>query len=318
MSPHQADREARLWLSLCSAPGDPVVGELVATLGALGLRRALSADTPTALPGRLSRYLTKLRAHTPALPHEGHMQRTVDRITRSGLQVVTPFDEHWPERLNDLGPKAPLALFFRGDAHVLGRSGRNVAIVGTRMPSQTGLSAARQIAWHQINAGRTIVSGGAKGIDAVGHLVSLESGVPTIAVLAQAPDRPYPPEHRGMCDDIARCGVVVSEVPPGIHHGGKGFLARNRLIAALATLTIVVEAPLRSGAVSTAAHAAHLEREVMAVVYEEREAHSGSTQSVVHNGESSSQPGDNRGCERIIEQWAGQPLYWPHPIGEKV
>jgi DNA processing protein len=173
------------------------------------------------------------------------------------------------------------------------------------------LNAAREIAWHQINAGRTIVSGGAKGIDAVGHMVSLESGVPTIAVLAQSPNRPYPPEHRGMCAEIAHRGVVVSEVPPGIHHGGKGFLARNRLIAALATLTIVVEAPLRSGAISTAAHAAHLEREVMAVLYEEGEKHSGFTQVGVGKTGTMGLPGDNRGAERVIEQWAGQTILWP-------
>lgn len=311
------DRDARLWLSLCTRPGDPLVGELVAAFGAVKLRQVLTADSSLTLQGRLGAHLKKLRASKLVLPPEGHLQRTVERISRAGLHVLAPLDKHWPASLNDLGAKAPLLMFLRGNPQVLGRIGRNVAVVGTRTPSEVALSAAREISWHQICAGRTIVSGGAKGIDAVGHLVSLESGVPTIAVLAQSPDRPYPPEHRGMCNDIARHGVVVSEVPPGVHHGAKGFLARNRLIAALATLTIVVEAPVRSGAISTAAHAAHLDREVMAVLYEDYEAYSGSTRARWRETASRQFHGDNRGSERIIEQWAGHPLYWPLSIHEK-
>ncbi|AVG23586.1 DNA processing/competence protein DprA [Pontimonas salivibrio] len=317
MTLQQPERLARLWLSLCSPPGDPLVGELVATLGAVRLRDILSAGSPTPLSGRPEACLKRLRESGLTVPHDGHMPYVLDAISREGLQVLTPGDTHWPASLKDLGTKAPLALFFRGAAEVLGRTGRNVAIVGTRTPSALGLNAAREIAWHQINAGRTIVSGGAKGIDAVGHMVSLESGVPTIAVLAQSPNRPYPPEHRGMCAEIAHRGVVVSEVPPGIHHGGKGFLARNRLIAALATLTIVVEAPLRSGAISTAAHAAHLEREVMAVLYKKSEAHSGATQVEAEKKGTIGLPGDNRGAERVIEQWAGETILWPPEISQK-
>lgn len=316
MTPEQPDRHARIWLSLCTPPGDPVVGDLVTILGAVKLRRILTAEDQTFFPGRIGALLKKLRAGNLAMPKEGQLHRTLDAIARAGLQVLTPSDRHWPQSLNDLGPKTPVALYVRGVAQVLGRVERNVAIVGTRTPSRVGLSAARQIAWGQINSGRTIVSGGARGIDAVGHLVSLESGVPTIAVLAQAPNRPYPPEHGGLFDDIAHRGAVVSEVPPGVHHGGPGFLARNRLIAALATLTVVVEAPLRSGAISTAAHAAHLDRKVMAVIYKKTEGCSGVTRFGVHNGRHSDASVDNRGGERVLEQWAGEALHWPEPIRE--
>ena len=106
------------------------------------------------------------------------------------------------------------------------------------------------------------------------------------------PTAPYPPEHRGLFDDIAHTGVVVGETLPGVTRGPEGFLARNRLIAALSELTIVTEAPMRSGALGTAAHAAKLQRELVAVTYPDH------------------QPG-NDGAIRILEQWAGTELAWP-------
>lgn len=313
----ERDFQARLWLSLCVPPGDPLVGGLVATLGAVRVQQLVRSPARSGLSGRLARQVTALQQRTLVLPTEATLQRVHDAIARSSLQVLTPADREWPPGLGDLGARAPLLLCVRGVASALHRVGRQVAIVGTRTPSLVALSAAREIAWHQITAGRTIVSGGAKGIDAVGHLVSLESGVATVAVLAQSPDRPYPVEHRGLFDDIAQCGAVVSEVLPGVSHGASGFLARNRLIAALASLTIVVEAPIRSGAISTAAHAAHLDRAVMAVVYEQHEADSGSSRLGVQNGGQRVFPVDNRGAERVLEQWAGEAIHWPALIREK-
>ncbi|HSO64655.1 MAG TPA: DNA-processing protein DprA [Ornithinibacter sp.] len=130
--------------------------------------------------------------------------------------------------------------------------------MGSRAATDHGLTVAGDIAHGLVARGWTVVSGAAYGIDAASHRAALAADGPTVAVLACGADRAYPVTHRGLLDAVARTGAVVSEVPPGCAPYRSRFLARNRLIAALARATVVVEASLRSGSLTTAREARDL------------------------------------------------------------
>lgn len=187
------------------------------------------------------------------------------RAARAGLQTTCRHQPGYPARLAEM-PDAPAVLHVRGG---LGRltelaGGRTIAIVGARRATPQGLEIARGLGRGLASAGVTVVSGMALGVDAAAHDGALATGS-TIAVLAGGADRPYPPSKRGLWERIARGGAVVSEFPPGFVARRWGFPARNRIIAGLAELTVVVEATQRSGALITAGLARELGREVAAV-----------------------------------------------------
>jgi DNA processing protein len=140
-----------------------------------------------------------------------------------------------------------------------------VAIVGTRRASPEGLEVARALGRGLASAGVTVVSGMALGIDSAAHAGAVESGGRSVAVLAGGADVPYPARKRALHDQLRRHGAVVSEMPPGFRAHRWCFPARNRVIAALADATIVVEAAERSGSLITAELALELGREVAAV-----------------------------------------------------
>jgi DNA protecting protein DprA len=168
----------------------------------------------------------------------------------------------YPADLTDL-PNPPAELFSLGNLALLERP--VVAIVGTRKATPYGERATRNIARELARAGACIVSGMARGIDAAAHRTALEQGGGTVAVLGTGIDVPYPATHRGLHSAIATAGLVLSENPAGaLAHKG-AFPKRNRIIAALARVTIVVEAGHKSGALNTASHAADLGRVVAAV-----------------------------------------------------
>lgn len=142
-----------------------------------------------------------------------------------------------------------------------------VAIVGTRFADEDALEFTRTLAAELAAAGRTVISGGARGIDAAAHRGALDAGGFTLAVLASGFDPPYPPEHAELFAEICGAGALVCEHPDGTPpHRGR-FLERNRLIAALASAVVVVQAPVRSGALSTAALGIRLKRPVFTVPY---------------------------------------------------
>lgn len=140
-----------------------------------------------------------------------------------------------------------------------------VAIVGSREPSGYGMRIARELSGALTAAGACIVSGMAFGIDAAAHRAALEAGGQTAAVLGGGIDCVYPRSHGELYDAIATCGVVVSEFPPGTTPFRGCFPRRNRIIAGLCKLTIVVEAGAKSGALITATNAVELGRNVAAV-----------------------------------------------------
>lgn len=175
--------------------------------------------------------------------------------------VLTPDAPGWPGQLEAL-TRPPSALHLLGALPPLARA---VAIVGTRRPDAAAERFTRTLAGDLARAGCPIVSGGAFGIDAAAHLGALEAGGLTIAVLASGLGRPYPAGNRALFARIVTQGALLSEAgEAGTLHRG-AFLERNRIVAALGQVIIVVQAPHKSGALSTAAHARKLGRPVLAV-----------------------------------------------------
>jgi DNA processing protein len=168
-----------------------------------------------------------------------------------GVRVLVPGDPQWPVGLDRLG-EPPYCLFVRGHADLGALVERSVAIVGSRAATEYGLRVAADLADGLAMRGFTIVSGAAYGVDSAAHRAALAAAGPTVAVLACGADRAYPTAHRGLLDQIAAVGAVVSEVPVGCAPYRSRFLARNRIIALLARATVVVEANLRSGSLTTA------------------------------------------------------------------
>ena len=195
---------------------------------------------------------------------EAHMAATC------GAWLVTPADPLWPPQLNDLGPDRPYGLWCRGDSrHLLDLSSApSVALVGSRDPSIYGTEATTHLAAELARRGYTVISGGAMGIDIAAHRAALTqqgSDLPTIAFMAGGLDRLYPAQNSDALNMIVDRGLIMSEVSVGNTPTRWRFLERNRLIAALARHTIVVEARWRSGALNTARHAMEIGRTLWAV-----------------------------------------------------
>ena len=181
---------------------------------------------------------------------------------RDRIYSVGRDDPRYPAALLDL-TDAPAQLWAIGDLDVLAPP--IVAIVGTRRATVYGERITRELSASLARAGACIVSGMARGIDGVAHIAALEVNGRTAAVLGTGVDVAYPPSHRALHRRIAASGLLLSEMPIGAHCHGGSFLQRNRLIAALAQLTIIVEAPERSGALRTGSFAEELHRTVAAV-----------------------------------------------------
>ena len=195
---------------------------------------------------------------------EAHMAATC------GAWLVTPADPLWPPQLNDLGPARPYGLWCRGDSrHLLDvASAPSVALVGSRDPSIYGTEATTHLAAELARRGYTVISGGAMGIDIAAHRAALTqqgNDLPTIAFMAGGLDRLYPAQNSDALNMIIDRGLIMSEVSVGNTPTRWRFLERNRLIAALARHTIVVEARWRSGALNTARHAMEIGRTLWAV-----------------------------------------------------
>ena len=171
-------------------------------------------------------------------------------------------DIAYPPSLGDLAVP-PEQLYALGDPAML--DAPRVAVVGTRDPTAYGLRMTRAIVAGLARAGVCIISGMARGIDAAAHRAALEAGGRTVAVMGTGIDVPYPVAHRELHRTLAERGLVVSEYGSGVRAHRGAFPRRNRIIAALAPVTMVVEAGARSGALNTAGQALELGRTVAAV-----------------------------------------------------
>lgn len=275
-----AETAARVAWSTLAEPGDAVAGELVTALGPV---RALGAVTEAADTSRID-VLLGLCVESGMAGSEdvaafgavllAAVGRWTPRLGRSDLAAVlaaaravgatllVPDGPGWPAAVDDLGPHAPLVLWSRSAA-TGARPG--LAVVGSRANTVAGAEATAEIASAAVDGGCSVISGGAYGIDAVAHRVAISAGAPTTAVLAGGIDQLYPAGNVELLRNVARQGSLLAESPPGTRPTRWRFLARNRLIAALADATVVVEAAARSGALNTAHHAAQLGRPVFAV-----------------------------------------------------
>lgn len=170
----------------------------------------------------------------------------------------------YPEELFELREATPPLLRMRGRPEILDVRPR-VSIVGTRRATAYGLRVTRELATAFARAGACVVSGLATGIDGMAHRAALEANGATVAVLGTGLDVVYPKAHRNLQREIGERGLLLTELEPHDHGMRFTFLHRNRIIAALSMLTIVVEAPESSGALDTADHALRLQRDLAAV-----------------------------------------------------
>ncbi|MFW2405715.1 MAG: DNA-processing protein DprA [Gammaproteobacteria bacterium] len=215
-------------------------------------------------------------------PEDRLLDRCREWLAHDGHYLVTRNDEAYPPLLNDIYD-APTALFVRGQLDALTLP--QLAIVGSRNATPGGADTARRFAAHLGGAGFCIASGLALGIDAAAHSGALQAGARTIAVCATGPDLVYPARHEKLADAIAANGAIITEFPPGTGVRREQFPQRNRLISGMSVGTLVVEAGLRSGALTTARFASEQGREVFAVP------------GSIHNPTA-------RGCHRLIRNGA--------------
>jgi DNA processing protein len=191
-----------------------------------------------------------------------NLDKILRDINELSATVLTLDDPDYPSLLHEL-PDAPPVLYVKGT--LADADQWAVAFVGTRRATVYGRDMTYQLVASLVDAGITIVSGLALGIDAAAHKAALDAGGRTIAVLGCGIDMVYPPEHRTLSDAIIDSGALITEFPPGTPPEAKNFPVRNRLISGLALGVVVVEAPENSGALLTADHAVEQGRDVFAV-----------------------------------------------------
>lgn len=247
---------ARLAWARISEPTDPVAVDLITRFG------FYDAFQIAARGGRLpsGKVIDRFAARLEQLD----LDRDAEICERLGARLLLPGDPEWPVALDDL-EVPPWCLWVRGPADLAAVPERSVAVVGARASTAYGNHVASEIGAGTGARGFTVISGAAFGIDAAAHRGALAVEAQTIAVLACGVDRVYPAAHAELIGKVARAGAVLTEVPPGSAPTRPRFLARNRIIAALATGTVVVEAGLRSGSLSTLRAAVALGRPVAAV-----------------------------------------------------
>lgn len=251
--------EAEAWLVLNAAGLAPErLRLLVDNLGsAQAVVQAGEADL-LEIPGVTGDQVSKLLGARRSLD----LGRQRSLCLEHGLHLVSYRDEEYPDLLAQ-APEAPPLLFVQGT--LTRDDDMAVALVGTRKATPYGLKVARRLAQDLARRGFTIVSGLALGIDAEAHEGALEAGGRTLAVMATGADITYPAEHRSLRARIAESGAVITEAPFGAGPTRYAFPTRNRIIAGLSLGIIVVEAPVKSGALITASHAGDQGREVFAV-----------------------------------------------------
>ncbi|UDY22634.1 DNA-processing protein DprA [Nocardioides sp. Kera G14] len=280
MSASEQDWRSRLVLSLIFEPGDTRIEALVKDHGAAGAL-ALVQESLVA-PEVLTESGQRLAEVRP--------DAVLEHAAQVGARFIVPGDSEWPGELADLeglstNPRCggvPLGLWVKGQP--LNTLGPRLAIVGSRASTTYGTQASGMISAECASAGWVVVSGGAYGIDEAAHRNALAVGGRTIVALAHGLDRAYPIGNSALIERAAETGALISELAPGTAPMRQRFLSRNRVIAALAVGTLVVEADIRSGALSTARWAARLSRHVLAVPGPTSSAVSRGTHELIRSG----------------------------------
>ena len=242
-----SERDARVALLLLTSGAVPMVRRAIRAAGSGLAALARHPDPPD--PGALRR----------------RVRLELDRVAAAGALAVIPDDPAFPPSLRQI-PDPPVLLFMRGETRLAADELSRVAVVGSRDADLYGLSVAERFTAVLAAAGVVVVSGGARGIDAHAHFVTLAAGGSTIAVLGAGLARPSPTSSRPLLDRMVReGGLLVTEYPWACPPRRYHFPDRNRLIAALGHATLVVQASARSGTLHTASRARELGRPVLAV-----------------------------------------------------
>jgi DNA processing protein len=252
-----AEDEAAAWVALRATVGigDVTGRRLVESFG--GPAAALAASREALLSARFSPAVAAALAGADLAASAAEVRRT----HAAGARLIPCTDTEYPALLRQV-PDAPLYLVARGEPIA---DGPTVAVVGARHATPYGREVATRLAEELAQAGVTVVSGLARGIDGAAHAGALHGGGQTIAVLGSGIDVVYPREHAELAERIAQTGTLLSERPLGAPPLAEHFPARNRIIAGMTHGTVVVEAAARSGSLITARLALEQGREVFAV-----------------------------------------------------
>jgi DNA processing protein len=291
--------ERRDWLRLARTEnvGPVTFAELIARFGD-------AAEALAALP-RLAR--RGGRATPPRSAPAQEAEAEMEAGERLGARLICACEPAFPPGLAALDPPPPL-IWTRGDVTLLSHPA--VAVVGARIASASGQRFARQLAAEVGEAGFTIVSGMARGIDAAAHEGGLPTG--TAAVLGGGIADVYPPEHRPLYEALVERGCVVSESPVGHTAQAKDFPRRNRLISGLSLGVVVVEAEMRSGSLITARLAGEQGREVFAVPGSPLDPRAKGTNNLIRQGAILCE-----GAEDVIRELAGRSAVREPPRGHE-
>ncbi len=205
---------------------------------------------------------SKLAERVVQIRTQVDLERYMARVAGLGIQILTWEDENYPKRLKEIDQPPPV-LYVHGT--LLDEDAWAVAVVGTRRVSGYGRQVAEELATCLAGNGVTVVSGLARGVDAIAHQSAIKGGGRTIAVLGCGLDRIYPPEHAQLAGRIINSGALLSDYAPGTAPDAANFPPRNRIISGISMATVVVEAGETSGALITAQFAVDQGREVFAV-----------------------------------------------------
>ncbi|MEO8457214.1 MAG: DNA-processing protein DprA [Chloroflexota bacterium] len=251
--------EAKFWVAFNRIPG---VGAkrceaLLARFGSLAEAwRAGRVDLKTA--GLDERTVRVIADERPNIDPDAEWER----LERNGVRALTWNDADYPSRLKEIDDRPPL-IYVRG--MLTPQDELSIAVVGTRRATPYGRQVAEEMSF-QLAANRiTVVSGLARGIDAIAHRSALQAGGRTLAVMACGLDMVYPPEHKKLASEISERGALVSEQPLGAQPRGDFFPRRNRILSGMSLGVLVVEGDLKSGALITANFANDQNREVFCV-----------------------------------------------------
>ena len=239
-------------------------------IGSVRMRALLDAfdgDLKTAWEAPVSQYQAlginnRIIENLVRIRSQVDLEQVWARMERTGITVLTWEDEAYPRMLKEIDQPPPV-LYQRGE--ILPEDETAVAVVGTRRVSSYGRAVTEELAGFLARNRVTIVSGLARGVDALAHRAALRAGGRTIAVLGSGVDMIYPPEHRHLAEEIIDSGALVSDYPPGTAPESNNFPPRNRIISGLSLAVVVVEAGETSGALITASFAADQNRDVLAV-----------------------------------------------------
>jgi len=256
-----ATRERTLWLALALTPGigptraRKLLERFAHKLEAI-FRASLTELEASGLPAEAAQSIFSGQSFSAAEEEFG-------KAHACGAHIITPDDDHWPQRLNQIYDP-PIVLYVKGDAALLSKPA--IAMVGTRHPTPYGIGMAGRLAQDLAAHGLVILSGMARGIDSHAHRGALNAKGKTIAVWGTGIDVPYPRENKKLAEEIvAAGGAIITEFPVSTFAAPQNFPIRNRIISGLSVAVLVVEAAEYSGTRITARCALEQDREVFAV-----------------------------------------------------